>query len=149
VPQDVDPETDALEEVFLYTLADIERLAERGQLDRKAEAEEAARMAEAAVIEWRRAQAEREGIPALLALREHFETARADILARHPRADADEATRLLINRLLHRPSEALRDIAGEGGAADLRDTVTVNRVLARLFGVAPASDGRAQSEEER
>lgn len=140
VPQDIDPACDRIEEAFLYTLSDIERLAERGQLDRKAEADEAARMAEAAVIEWRRHQAEREGIPALVALREHFEAARADVLARHPRADAEEATRLLVNRLLHEPSEALRAIAGEGGAADLRDMVTINRVLARLFQVAPGTD---------
>lgn len=140
VPQDVDPSVDALEEVFLYTLADVEKLAERGQLDRRAEAEEAARMVEAAVVEWRRAQAERDGVPALVALREHFETLRQEVLTRHPRADAEEATRLLMNRLLHRPSEALRAIAADGGSADLRDTVTVNRVIARLFGVGPSAD---------
>lgn len=149
VPRDVEPACDRIEEAFLYSLADIERLAERGQLDRRAEAEEAGRMAEAAVIEWRRHQAEQEGIPALVALREHFETARADVLSRHPRADAGEATRLLMNRLLHRPSEALRAIAGEGGAADLRDMVTVNRVLARLFGVGGGAenDGTADQAE--
>jgi len=141
VPQDVDPATDELEEVFLYTLPDIEKLAERGQLDRKSEAEEAARMARGAVMEWRRTQAERDAIPALTALRDHFEAVRATLLAQHPRADAEEATRLLINRLLHRPSEALRDIAGEGGAADLRDVVTVNRVVARLFRVGPDAVG--------
>lgn len=142
VPSDVDPAVDALDEAFRYTLADVEKLAERGQLDRKAEAAEAARMVEAAVIEWRRAQAEREGVPALIALRDHFEETRAQVLEAHPRADAEEATRLLVNRLLHRPSEALRAIAGDGAAADLRDTVTVNRVLARLFGVGPAADNQ-------
>ncbi len=141
VPEDVDPAVDALDEVFLYRLADLEKLAERGQLDRRAEAEEAAAMVEAAVAEWRRERAEREGVPALVALREHFDAVRAEVLAAHPRADAEEATRLLVNRLLHRPSEALRGIAGEGGAADLRDMVTVNRVLSRLFGVAETGEG--------
>ncbi|MEQ8601806.1 MAG: glutamyl-tRNA reductase [Marivibrio sp.] len=148
VPSDVDPAVDALDEAFRYTLADVEKLAERGQLDRRAEAEEAARMVEAAVVEWRRAQAEREGIPVLIALRDHFEETRAQVLQAHPRADAEEATRLLVNRLLHRPSEALRAIAGDGEAADLRDTVTVNRVLARLFGVGPAAEAAQDNENE-
>lgn len=135
VPRDVDPAVDGLDDLFLYSLADVERLAEKGQLDRKAEAREAAAMVDAAVAEWRRAEAEREGVPGLVALRRHFEQTRTDVLNRHPNADAEEATRLLINRLLHGPSEALRHIAAEGEAADLKDTITVNRVLRRLFGV--------------
>lgn len=133
VPADVDPSVDTLSDAFLYTLSDIERLAEKGQLDRKAEAREAEAMVESAVADWRRSQAEREGVPGLVALREHFDRLRDEVLSRHPNAGPDEATRLLVNRLLHEPSERLRAIAGEGEAADLRDTITVNRVLERLF----------------
>lgn len=142
IPPDVDPAVDALEDAFLYNLTDIERLAEKGQLDRKAEAQEAEAMVENAVVDWRRAEAEREGVPGLLALREHFEARRDEVLARHPNAGPEEATRLLVNRLLHEPSERLRAIAGEGGAADLRDTITVNRVLERLFALQIAEDGK-------
>ena len=133
IPSDIDPAVDALSDAFLYTLQDIERLAEKGQLDRKAEAREAEAMVDAALSDWRRAQAEREGVPGLVALRDHFDRLRDEVLSRHPNAGPEEATRLLVNRLLHEPSERLRRIAGDGGAADLRDTITVNRVLERLF----------------
>ncbi len=133
IPSDIDPAVDALSDAFLYTLHDIERLAEKGQLDRKAEAREAEAMVDAALSDWRRAQAEREGVPGLVALRDHFDRLRDEVLSRHPNAGPEEATRLLVNRLLHEPSERLRRIAGDGGAADLRDTITVNRVLERLF----------------
>lgn len=63
IPSDIDPAVDALSDAFLYTLQDIERLAEKGQLDRKAEAREAEAMVDAALSDWRRAQAEREGVP--------------------------------------------------------------------------------------
>jgi glutamyl-tRNA reductase len=141
VPADVDPDVDRLEDVFLYTLNDIERLAEKGQLDRKAEAMEAEAMVDSAVVDWRRAQAEREGVPGLIALRERFDALREEVLTRHPNADPAEATRLLVNRLLHEPSEMLRAIAADGGAADMRDTITVNRVLERLFALKIQEDG--------
>ncbi len=140
VPSDIDPAIGDIEDAYLYGLEDIERLAEKGQLDRKAEAMEAEAMVSAAVTDWRRLRAEREGVPGLVALREHVEQLRTDVLERHPSADAAEATRLLANRLLHEPSEALRAIANEGDAADLKDTITVNRVLERLFGITTNQD---------
>lgn len=146
IPADVDPAVDSLADAFLYTLEDVERLAEKGQLDRKAEALEAEAMVESAVADWRRGQAEREGVPGLVALREHFDRLRDEVLMRHPNAGPEEATRLLVNRLLHEPSERLRAIAGDGAAADLRDTITVNRVLERLFDLHVTEDGK---EEEK
>ncbi|MEQ8442238.1 MAG: glutamyl-tRNA reductase [Alphaproteobacteria bacterium] len=142
VPGDVDPDVGELDDAFLYTLSDIERLAEKGQLDRKAEALEAEAMVESALSEWRREQAEREGVPGLVALRDHFEQLRQDVLSRHPNAGPQEATRLVVNRILHEPSETLRRIAMEGETADLKDTITVNRVLERLFGLSIQPDDR-------
>ncbi|HRJ61218.1 MAG TPA: glutamyl-tRNA reductase, partial [Azospirillaceae bacterium] len=46
-----------------------------------------------------------------------------------PGLDAPTATRLLINRLLHQPSEALRDAAATGDAAGLE------QAAAKLFGL--------------
>lgn len=144
VPSDVDPAVDSLADAFLYRLSDVERLAEKGQMDRHAEAQEAEAMIEGAVLEWRRSLAEQEGIPGLVALRDHFETLRSDVLARHPNADGAEATRLLVNRLLHAPSETLRDIAQEGEPAEFRDILTVNRVVERLFHLRPTRPSNAR-----
>ena len=91
---------------------------------------------EAEAEEWRRSRAERDAVPALVSLRDSFEAIRDEILAADPDADASEATRRLVNRLLHRPSEALRDMAAAGGEDPAR-------MLERLFGL----DGRNNDED--
>lgn len=132
-PEDTDPAIDGLDDAFRYTLSDIERLAREGRFGREEQADNARRMVDEAVVAFQKSQAAQDGVPGLVALRQHFEAARKQVLDRHRNADAEEATRLLVNRLLHAPSAALRDVAAEGGVADLRDTITVNRVLSRLF----------------
>ena len=148
IPRDIDPDVDAVEDAFLYTLQDVERLAQRGQMDRKAEAAEAGEMVRAAVADRRRVDSEREVVAGLVALRRHFEVLRDDVLAKHPNADNQEITRLLINRLLHEPSEALRAIASAGADADLKDTITVNRVLSRLFDIDTAGAAKTSTGQE-
>ena len=67
-------------------------------------------------------------MPAVTVLRAHFEAMREGVLRDEPGLDADAATRLLINRLLHAPSEALRGlIAAEGDAA------AAEALLRRIF----------------
>ena len=80
---------------------------------------------------FRQAQAGRRAVPAVVALRRHFETVRAQVL-RQADADAVRATELLVNRLLHDPTEMLRQIAS-GEAPGLGDSETVSRVVAALF----------------
>lgn len=137
VPGDIDAGVDDFSAAFLYRLDDIERLALSGRRSREEAAHAAWAILEEALERHRRRGAERDAIPALVALRGHFEAERARLLAEHPDADAAEATRLLVRRLLHRPSEALRAIAGDGGSADMKDSITVNRVLQRLFELDP------------
>ncbi len=72
----------------------------------------------------------------MLALRQHFEAVRADVMAERS-LDAEAATRLLVNRLLHAPSEALRHLAGrEADAAAMEDLVR------RLFQLPGAEEDR-------
>ena len=51
-----------------------------------------------------------------------------------PVDDPEKATRLLINRLLHSPSEMLRNMAAQdsGGSEDIK---SMERALNRLFGL--------------
>ncbi len=137
MPADVDPAVEDLDGAFLYTLDDLERVVMEGRARRESSAAEAWRIIDSEVAAWRRGRAERDAVPTLVALRTHFEDLRDEILSANPKADAREATRLLVNRLLHEPSLALRDIAAAGDAADLKDTITVNRVVRRLFGIEP------------
>jgi len=117
IPGDVEPAANDLDGAFLYTLDDLERVALAGRAARVAAAGEAWVVLEAALAEFERRRAERAAVPAVTALRAHFEAMRQAVLRETPGLDAEAATRLLVNRLLHAPSETLRALgAVEGGA---------------------------------
>ena len=118
-----------LEGVFVYDLADLERVALEGRATREAAAAAAWAIVDQAVAGFARGRAERAAVPAVAALRGHFEAVRAQLLADHPGGDPAEATRLLVNRLLHQPSQVLRAMA----AAHDMEQVEAERLLRRLF----------------
>lgn len=132
VPGDVEPAVHDLDDAFVYTLDDLELVARQNLAGREAAAEDAWRIVDEAVAAWRRSRAERDAVPTLVALRDRFEAIRKEVLAADPQANAGEATRRLINRLLHEPSTALRDVAANAGE-DVDEAV---RVVNRLFGLA-------------
>jgi glutamyl-tRNA reductase len=133
VPADIAPDVHRLDGAFLYTLADLERIAEAGLARRREAAAEASAMAAEAAAEFLLAEAERSAVPALTALRGRFEAVRAELLAERPGLSADEATRLLIARLLHGPALALKAIV-RGSDAETLDGPLLVRMIARLFG---------------
>lgn len=140
VPGDIDPGVGELEGAFLFTLDDLERVAMEGRSTRGAAASAAWDIVDAEVATWRRNRAGREAVPAIVALRTHFETVRDDVLAAGNNTDAAEATRMLINRLLHDPSGAMREIAETDGAG--HDSYgAAERLLRRLFALGAGEDG--------
>ena len=88
-----------------------------------------------------RGQAERSAAPSVVALRRHFEAIRRSVLAGGA-GDAEAVTRLLVNKLLHDPSEVLRRAAAE----DPQAGAELERSLRRLFALAPEAE---ESEEEK
>jgi glutamyl-tRNA reductase len=126
-PTDADPAINTLDGVFLYDLADLERAALAGRASRAAAAEAAWRIVEEELQAYRAKSAARGAVPAVVALRRHFEALREDVMAERG-LDADAATRLLVNRLLHAPSEALRDLAAGGD-----DPARAEELLRLLF----------------
>jgi glutamyl-tRNA reductase len=137
VPGDVDPAVDALDQAFVYRMADLESVAMSGRADREAALGPAQAIVEQAVAEFVRASAARAAVPTVVAVREHFEAVRRAVLATAPAADADAATRALINRLLHAPSEVLRELAAE--RPEERDRL--ERLARRLFGLKDEGSG--------
>ncbi|MEX0759325.1 MAG: glutamyl-tRNA reductase, partial [Tistlia sp.] len=133
LPRDVEPGVEEVDGVFLYDLDDLERLAQAGRSHRESASGAAWRLLEQELRQFRREQAEREGLDALLALRRHGEALRREALAERG-GDAAAATRLLLNRLLHDPSEVLRAAA----AGDAGERRKLEKALARLFRLAPA-----------
>ena len=134
IPSDVDPLVNDLEDAFVYSLDDLERIALEGRFQRDEAATEAEAIIETELREYVRAVAERGAVPAVSELRQHFEHVRQDILADMGGDDpaVDEATRRLANRLLHYPSETLRKMAAKDPAAGRDAEEMVNR----LFGLS-------------
>ena len=128
IPADAEPAVNDLDGIFLYDLGDLERAALAGRATREAEAAEAWRILEAELDDFVRRRAQRRAAPAVVALREHVEALRRQALA-ESHGDAEAATRLLANRLLHAPSEVLRErMAAVPGEAEAMEAL-----LRRLF----------------
>ena len=130
IPGDVDPAVARLDGAFLYDLEDLERVALEGKANREAETEAAWRILDEELAEFLRRRAERVAVPSVAALRRHFESARAAVLAEGG-TGAEEATRRLINRLLHDPSEVLR--AAAAGDRDPQGRAALEAALRRVF----------------
>ncbi len=146
VPRDVAPEVADVEEAFLYDLDDLERLALAGRAGRAAAADDAWAILEQELAAFRASRIARQAVPALVALRRRFESMRADVLAEGT-LDAGEATRRLVNRLLHDPSESLRRLVAENG-----DAAAAEAMLHRLFALeidAPPAGSGGDEENDR
>lgn len=139
-PADVEPSVGEMEIAFVYDLGDLERVALRGRVSRESAAQAAWAMVDQAVAGFCRERAERAATPAVAALRRHFESERRRVLAEGGGFDAEEATRRLVNRLLHQPCEALRRLAAEAGSVDRAERVAAERLLRTLFPLDSATE---------
>ncbi len=147
IPGDIEPGVDRLEDAFLYTLDDLERISAGGRARREASVAAATAIVEEELERQRRASAARAVIPAMLALRRHFEQARAEVLARAGGLDAGHATRLLINRLLHEPSTALKALSAEP-AHTQEERRRIERTLLKLFGIERRYGKASEPEDD-
>lgn len=116
VPGDVEAAVDRVDNAFLYSLEDLERLAEKGRAQREKVARDAWAIVAADVDAFFQRRAERSAVPVIAALHRHFDAERTRALA-ESHGDADKATRLLIGRLLHHPTEVLRALGSDGDGA--------------------------------
>jgi glutamyl-tRNA reductase len=132
IPADTDPAVGRLDEVFVYDLADLERVALQGRAGREAAQRAAWALVDEAAAAFVRDRAERAAVPVVTALRSRFEAERQRILDGQGGLDAAAATRLLINRLLHEPSQALRALAADGSGRTA-ERAAAERLLMRLF----------------
>lgn len=135
VPGDIEPAVGDLDGAFVYDLDDLERIARRGKETRESAARAAWTLLDEELAAFQRARAERAAVPSVVALRGHLEALRRDILA-DGRHDAETATRLLVNRLLHEPSRVLRQLAAEDPAGQAE----LHRLLAEVFGFGMDGD---------
>jgi glutamyl-tRNA reductase len=147
VPGDIEASVHDLDGAFRFDLGDLERLAVEGQSLRAGAADPAWAIIDAEAGAYAAAKASRQAAPAIVALRRHFESMRDQVMAENPGADAATVTRLLVNRLLHAPSTALRDLAANAAVDGAGELMAIERMLARLFGLPEA--GRTIDEEKQ
>ena len=131
IPGDIDPAVNRVDGAYLYDLTDLERVAMEGRATREAAAREAWGIIDAELATFAKGMAARAAVPAIVALRGHFEAVREQVLG-ETAGDVEKATRLLIGRLLHEPSEIMREIAS-GGDASRAEWDAAEQLLKRLF----------------
>ena len=147
VPGDIEKSVHDLDGAFRFDLGDLEKLAVEGRSLRAGASDPAWAIIDAEVAAFAAGEAGRQAAPAVTALRRHFEAVRDQVIAENPGADAATVTRLLVNRLLHAPSAALRDLAANAGVDGGRDLMAIERLLARLFGLPDAA--RNDTEKDK
>lgn len=131
VPGDVEPAVEELDDAFVYGLGDLERVALKGRAGREGEAAEALLILAEEVDNFLNVLAQRIAVPVLVKMRNLFEDERKKAM-KDSGGDGEKATRLLVSRLLHGPSEALRHAASHG-----HDMDKMAQTLEDLFGGAP------------
>jgi glutamyl-tRNA reductase len=152
VPRDADPKIGEYDGVFLYDIDDLEKVVAANLAERAKAAEHAGRIVEheAGVFEhWVRTQGV---VPTIKALRQHFNTianaelqkavdqlSRKDHSPAQQREVAQRLVELVVNKLLHTPTTALRESSPE-------DAALRAEVLCELFGIDPATGPDAERE---
>ncbi len=129
VPRDIATDVAELDDVFLYTVDDLERAVEDNRRGRREAADEAEAIVELQVARYAETLAAGSRNEPLKRLRAHGESTRSDVLAKAkqqlaaghaPEAVLEFLAHTLTNRLLHPPTAALREAAVTGDIDLLR-----------------------------
>jgi len=120
VPRDIEAGVADLEDVYLYTIDDLDKVIQQGQGNRQAAAIEADKLLDDEIRRYQNIERAKQAAPVIAALRDKGETIREEVnaqahrrLARGESAnDAIEyATAALMKKMLHGPSVSLRKAA--------------------------------------
>ena len=131
VPRDIEPEVAELEDIYLFTIDDLQTVVNENMEGRRQAARAAVEMIESSVDRFEMQIRSRQAAPTIRRLREQAEQARRHTLdqARHMIAagrSPDEVLEFLsatlTNRLIHAPSQRLRD-AAETGDGTIIETI--------------------------
>ncbi len=144
VPGDVAPAVGGMDGVYVYDLDDLEKLALAGKVSRETATMAAWKILGEELLRFERRWAERAAGPTVTQLRRHFEAVRDQVLS-EGKLDADAATRLLINRLLHEPSKVLRENAATETPKG-PDHEALAKAASDLFGLG---DSGAAGEDDK
>ena len=131
VPRDLEAGIGELDDVYLYTIDDLDKVIVEGQSNREAAAIDADRILNEETQRYLNIERSKEVAPIITALRDHGDTIRHEVLEQARRrlakgADQDEVlefvTASLLKKLLHQPSVRLRE-AGEQSDRAFTDAI--------------------------
>jgi glutamyl-tRNA reductase len=137
VPRDIAPDVAEVDDVYLYTIDDLQKVIQEGQTSREAAAVDASRILNDEIRRYLSIERAKQVSPLIVALREQGETIRDGVLHEAERrlakgVDTHEviefATASLMKKLLHNPSVRLRE------AAEAEDHEIVDATR-KLFGI--------------
>jgi glutamyl-tRNA reductase len=127
VPRDIDARASELDDVYLYTVDDLDKVILEGQGNREAAAADAAGILEEEILRYLSIERSKEVAPVITALRDQADGLRRGVLEQAQKrlaqgADIDDvidfATAALLKKLLHNPSVRLRE-AGESSDEEM------------------------------
>ena len=137
VPRDIDPKVSGLDDVYLYTIDDLEKVIVEGQSNREAAAIDANQILDEEIQRYLNMERSKEVAPIITELRDHGDAIRNEVLKQarlrlNKGASNDEileyATASLLKKMLHQPSVRLRE------AGELSDKELVEAAR-KLFGL--------------
>jgi glutamyl-tRNA reductase len=120
VPRDIEPGVAKVQDVYLYTIDDLQKVIQDGQTSREAAAVDANRILDDEIRRYLSIERAKKASPLIVALREQGETIRDGVLREAQRrldkgVDSREviefATAMLMKKMLHNPSVRLREAA--------------------------------------
>ncbi len=129
VPRDIEPEVSRLDDVYLYTVDDLQQVVQENMQSRQEAAKEAEKIIDLQVTNFMRWVQSLDSVPTILALRENAELVREAELQRaqqrlsqgdDPVAVMGQLARSLTNKFTHAPTAALRQADHDGNADLLR-----------------------------
>jgi len=134
VPRDIEPEVAELEDVYLFTIDDLQSVVKENMEGRRQAARKADQMIAAEADRFEMQLRTRDAAPTIRRLRHQAEQARQHTLdqARHMLAAGRSAEEVLdflsatlTNRLIHAPSQRLRDAAESGDDAAIEAITSI------------------------
>lgn len=123
VPRDIDPAVGELEDVYLYTIDDLQAVIEENLRSREAAAAQAEEMIETATQQFLEWTQQGDAVDMLRTLRGHAEAARDEVLQRAlkqlecgtpPQEALQFLANTLTNKLIHTPTVRIKAAATEG-----------------------------------
>ena len=137
VPRDVEASVGDIEQVFLYNVDDLQSIVQENLSRRTREIAHAETIVAEELLKFATWQRSRGAVPTVVALRQRFDAIRRSELQRldgklaglspDARARVDEVTRLIVENLLHEPTEQLKALPDE--ETQVAYTEAVNRLF--------------------